>query len=376
MERMEMRHVREVQIEVQEAIVELEGALRSQTRQGRQSEAELDKVEMERRELRDQLDVVMTDNRDLLKTMGRERRQHDVEQQTIKEQCDNLKSQVLRRNNLDTSKKKQHKEAMGRADALQTTLELEKKALAKEEGQWRWKCAKQERLLGVQQGVLSMSTLRIEQAQMSLLRKESNIAKREHTVAAKEETVVKYRKKVEAERKVLHYCFHYYMRIRSGDKVVYSSLKTIRNRTAKVALLRKRWHQLKRAANTNLKNEKLRRSELEEQMSLMVLDLRLLLYLDYLLVFITVPSILGEVSKSSKGHQEPTIEERYDVGIRGFLAFHIGMRMFGKASKRHHASDPAISTACGYSKFSYFPHYSCPFQTNVCSETMFVLHRR
>ncbi len=108
MERMEMRHAREVQIEVQEARVELEGALRSQTRQGRQSEAELDKVQMERCQLRDQHDVVMTDNRDLMKTMGRERRQHDVEKQTIKEQCENLKSQVLRRNKLDTGKRRQH----------------------------------------------------------------------------------------------------------------------------------------------------------------------------------------------------------------------------------------------------------------------------
>jgi hypothetical protein len=238
MERIEMRHAREVQIEVQEARVELEGALRSQTGQGRQSEAELDKVQMERCELRDQLDFVMTDNRDLMKTMGRERRQHDVEKHTIQEQCDNLKSQVLRRMKLDTGKRRQHMEAMERADALQTTLELEKKALAKEEGQWRWKCAKQERLLGVQQGALSMSTLRIEHARTTLMRKESNIAKREHTVAAKEETVVKYRKKVEAERKVRHYGFHYYICLLS--LIIYSSLKTIRKRTAKVALLRKR----------------------------------------------------------------------------------------------------------------------------------------
>ncbi len=211
MERMEMRHAREVQIEVQESRVELEGALRSQTRQGRQTEAELDIVQIERCELRDQLDIVMTDNRDLIKTMGRERRQHDVDKQTIQEQCDNLKSQVVRRDKLDTAKRRQHLEAMERADALQTTLELEKKSLTKEEGQWRWKCAKQERLLGVQQGALSMSTVRIEQTRMSLQRKESNIAKREHTVIAKEETVVKYRKKVEAERKVTHYCFYYFI---------------------------------------------------------------------------------------------------------------------------------------------------------------------
>jgi cellobiose-specific phosphotransferase system component IIA len=45
MDRIEKRHAREVEIEVQEAKVELEGALRSQTRQVRQSEAELEKVQ-------------------------------------------------------------------------------------------------------------------------------------------------------------------------------------------------------------------------------------------------------------------------------------------------------------------------------------------
>ena len=135
MEKMEMRHAREVQIEVQESRVELEGALRSQTKLGRQTEAELDIVQIERCALRDQLDVVMTDNRDLIKTMGRERRQHDVDKQTIQEQCDNLKSQVVRRDKQDTAKRRQHLEAMERADALQSTLKLQKKSLAKEEGQ-------------------------------------------------------------------------------------------------------------------------------------------------------------------------------------------------------------------------------------------------
>jgi hypothetical protein len=229
----------------------------------------------------------MTDNRDLIKTMGRERRQHDVDKQTIQEQCDNLKSQVVRRDKQDTAKRRQHLEAMeSRADALQSTLKLEKKSLAKEEGQWRWKCAKQERLLGVQQGALSMSTVRNEQARMSLQRKESNIAKREHTVIAKEETAVKYRKKVEAERKVQHLCFYYFITLLY--LFINLFLKTIRLRTAKVALLRKRWNQLKRAASTKFQQERLRRLALEKDLSLMVVNLRLLLCLSFVLIVKTV----------------------------------------------------------------------------------------
>ncbi len=53
MDRMEKRHAREVQIQLERDRVEFEGALRSQTRQVRQSEAELEKVQMERCALMD-----------------------------------------------------------------------------------------------------------------------------------------------------------------------------------------------------------------------------------------------------------------------------------------------------------------------------------
>jgi hypothetical protein len=204
MDRMEKRHAREVQIQLEKDRVKLEGSLRSQTKQVRPSEAELEKVQVERCALIEQLDVVMTDNRGLLKTMGRERRHHDVEKRTMKEQCDNLERLMRRREKQDEGKRRQHIEAMGKADALRTTLELQKKALAKEEGQWRWKCAKQEQQLGVQQDALSVSTFGVEHARKTLIRMELNMAKREHTVAAKEVAAVKYRAKVEDERQVLH----------------------------------------------------------------------------------------------------------------------------------------------------------------------------
>jgi hypothetical protein len=47
MERMEMRHAREVQIELEKDRVELEGELRAQTRQVRQTAGELVKVQEE-----------------------------------------------------------------------------------------------------------------------------------------------------------------------------------------------------------------------------------------------------------------------------------------------------------------------------------------
>jgi hypothetical protein len=82
MNRMEKKHAREVQIEVEKDRVELEGALRSQTRLVRRLEAELERVQGKRSALRDQLKVVMTDNSEMFKTMGRERRHHDVAKRT------------------------------------------------------------------------------------------------------------------------------------------------------------------------------------------------------------------------------------------------------------------------------------------------------
>ena len=209
MERMETRHAREVQIELEKDRVELEGELRAQTRQVRQTAAELVKVQEERSALRQQLELVRTDTSDLLKKMGRDRRHHDVAQQTLMEKCQNLDGLVRRREKQDEGKKRLHKEAMGRLDALSEALELEKKALAKQEGQWRWKCAKQERQLGVEKEALRVSKFGVDHARQTLSRKKLNMAKRDHTLTAKANAVRKDRAKVHAEREVAlpYYCF-------------------------------------------------------------------------------------------------------------------------------------------------------------------------
>ncbi len=108
--------------------------------------------------VRQQLELVTTDSSDMLKRMGRERRHHDVAQQTLMEKCHHLDGLVRRREKQDEGKRRLHKEAMGRVEALSEALELEKKALAKQEGQWRWKCAKQGRQLGVEKETLSVSS--------------------------------------------------------------------------------------------------------------------------------------------------------------------------------------------------------------------------
>ncbi len=180
----------------------MEGELRSATRTIRQSEAELEKVHEERRDLRDQLDIVMTDNREMLKVMGRERRHNDVAKKSLLDKCENLEVIVRRREKQDEGRKRQHMELMGKADALCATLKEEKKALAKAEGQWRWQCAKKERQLGLDDDAVKVSTFGLENARKRLGRKELSMGKRYDTLVVKERAAAKVRAKVHAERQV------------------------------------------------------------------------------------------------------------------------------------------------------------------------------
>jgi hypothetical protein len=200
--RQESKHAREVQIEVEKDRVKLEGELRSATRTIRQSEAELEKVHEERRDLRDQLKLVMTNNSDMLKVMGRERRHNDVAKQILQDKCENLEVLVRRREKQEEGSRKQHREAMGKADALCTTLEAKKIALTKEEGQWRWKCAKKERQLGLDEDAVKVSKLGVEYVRKRLVRKEVSMGKRHITLAAKERAAAKVREKVDVEKQV------------------------------------------------------------------------------------------------------------------------------------------------------------------------------
>jgi hypothetical protein len=138
----------------------------------------------------------------MLKKMGRERRHHDVAQHKLMEKCQNLDGLVRRREKQDEGKRRLHKEAMGRVESLSEALELDKKALAKQEGQWRWKCAKQERELGLQKEALSVLQYGLDHVQKTLSRKKLNIAKRGHTLTAEAAAVRKDRATVQAQREV------------------------------------------------------------------------------------------------------------------------------------------------------------------------------
>ncbi len=118
------------------------------------------------------------------------------------EQCENLESLVLRRKKLDEGKRRKHIEAMERADVLRTTIELQQKALAKKESQWRWKCAKRERQLGLDEDAVKVSKLGVENVRNRLVRKEVSMGKRYDTLAVKERAAAIVRGKLDVEKQV------------------------------------------------------------------------------------------------------------------------------------------------------------------------------
>ena len=83
MGRIEQKHAREVQIALEKDRVEKVGELRQQTRLARQASVELVKVQVKENGLRDQLQLLEKEHNGIVKMIGRERRQHDVDKQTL-----------------------------------------------------------------------------------------------------------------------------------------------------------------------------------------------------------------------------------------------------------------------------------------------------
>ena len=83
MDRMAQKHQREVQIALDNDRIEKEGELRHQTRIARQSTVELLKVQADQIGLKEQVELLEKDHSVMVKTIGRERRHHDVERQTL-----------------------------------------------------------------------------------------------------------------------------------------------------------------------------------------------------------------------------------------------------------------------------------------------------
>jgi hypothetical protein len=83
MERMAEKQAREIKIVLDKDRVEKGGELKQQARMARQATAELGKVKREQVQLKERLEYMATEQKDMSRTLVRERRPHDVDSQTM-----------------------------------------------------------------------------------------------------------------------------------------------------------------------------------------------------------------------------------------------------------------------------------------------------
>jgi hypothetical protein len=170
-------------------------------------------VDLERKELAGDLIQAIQDKNAMLKVIGRERREHDVEVRALVDRCDNLEAAVRLRSKQDAGKKLQHKLAMAKADVLCTNLKAKLKVLDKAEGQLRYQRAKQswQRVLDVD----AVNILRqgVESKQLQMERKDERMTKRMDALAVEEATLCQRCANVEMDKKVhsvLHFAASFY----------------------------------------------------------------------------------------------------------------------------------------------------------------------
>ena len=83
LDRMAQKHKREVQIALDKDRIEKEGEIRQHTRIARQATAELVKGQAEQTILQQDVELMEKEHTVMVKAIGRERRQNDVERQTL-----------------------------------------------------------------------------------------------------------------------------------------------------------------------------------------------------------------------------------------------------------------------------------------------------
>ena len=83
MERMAEKQAREIKIVLDKDRVEKGGELKQQARMAMQATAELGKVKREQVQLKERLEYMATEQKDMSRTLVRERRLHDVDSQTM-----------------------------------------------------------------------------------------------------------------------------------------------------------------------------------------------------------------------------------------------------------------------------------------------------
>ena len=199
---MTKKHALEVKLEVEKETVQIAGELKVQTRIARQAEAEVKRVQVERRELQRAINRAVHDKNETLKRIGRERRQHDVDVREWKDKCENLEASVSLREKQEQGKKRQHKLAMTKAEDLCTTLKTRMRLLDKQEGQWRYHRAKARRQLNIEKDAVNILKCGVERKRSLVDRQQVSCIKRRDALIVDEATLGKKREKLGKDKLV------------------------------------------------------------------------------------------------------------------------------------------------------------------------------
>jgi hypothetical protein len=200
--RLQKKHAREVQIEVEKATVHLEGEVKEKGRISRQTNAELQKLKGERCDLLEQLKQANADRSNDLKRIGRERRQWDVARLELVDKCGGLSAMVSLRDKQEQAKKRQHKEAMAKANELCTKLRGKLKAVLQQEGSLMYERKKLARDMSLGKQSLSLAMTRVKTDQRKVDRMDVKLTQRADNLSRQAGSIELDRAKVIQEKKV------------------------------------------------------------------------------------------------------------------------------------------------------------------------------
>ena len=201
--RLEKKHAREVQIEVEKATVHLEGEVKEKGRISRQTNAELQKLKGERCDLLEQLEQANADRSNDLKRIGRERRQWDVERQELVDKCGGLSAMVSLRDKQEQAKKRQHKQVMAKANEMCTKLQGKLKDVLQQEGRLMYERKKLARDITLEQQSLSSAMTRVKTDQRKVDRRDVKLTQRADNLSRQAGSIELDRAKVNQAKKVM-----------------------------------------------------------------------------------------------------------------------------------------------------------------------------
>jgi hypothetical protein len=210
----------------------------------------------EQTQLREQWEEATKARNALLKDVGRERRQHDVEKQTWLEKCSNLEAALELRKKKEDGRKLQHQTAMAKADSLCGRIRQRLGALEKEAGQLAWQQKKHRQLVARESASVEIKQWSVKRKEIQVARQQEMITKRQDAVVGKEVVLLSKLGKVAALKQVFWLSIFYSFATPLENIIVGTFLpQNYLQKTAEVKASRQVWSRQSKQTNKKLKQK-------------------------------------------------------------------------------------------------------------------------